>query len=116
MPHSFAIAMYRLHDYERAKIPVLPLIRGVNATKIQILMYTISFVVVSELLYVYGYVGAMYAVIMGTFGVAWICITALGVFSNNGKDTKWSKKVFLFSIAILLAWSVAIMVERLLAL
>ena len=40
-PHFWALALYRCGDYEKAGIPMMPVVAGIPATKIQILIYSI---------------------------------------------------------------------------
>jgi protoheme IX farnesyltransferase len=39
-PHFWALALYRAGDYEKAGVPMLPVVAGARATKIQMLAYT----------------------------------------------------------------------------
>ena len=39
-PHFWALALYRCGDYEKAGIPMMPVVAGIRATKIQILIYS----------------------------------------------------------------------------
>jgi protoheme IX farnesyltransferase len=45
MPHSYAIAIFRFKDYEAAKIPVLPVVKGISEAKQQIVLYILAFAV-----------------------------------------------------------------------
>lgn len=114
MPHSFAIAIFRLNDYQAAKIPVLPVVKGIYITKVQMSIYTVLFVLATCLLFMFEYVGTLYLVTMVTVGVVWTLITLQGLYGKNHDDTVWAKKVFMFSIIVLLVWCIVIMVERLL--
>ena len=60
MPHFFAIAIYRLDEYAAASIPVLPIKRGIPATKLQMLYYVAAFVVSSLMLTLFGYTGLLH--------------------------------------------------------
>jgi heme o synthase len=55
-PHFWALAIRYAEDYERAGVPMLPVVRGTEETARQILLYTIMMVAVSL---VFGMVGAM---------------------------------------------------------
>lgn len=114
MPHSFAIAIYRLSDYKAAHIPVLPAIRGVHTTKLQIVVYTILFVIATCLLFVFDYASKWYLYTMLIFGGYWILITVQGMYSKTKSDNVWAKKVFKVSIVVLLVWCLVIVLERLL--
>lgn len=106
MPHFYAIAMYRNADYARAKIPVLPVVKGMRATKIQILLYIVAFVVSASLLTVYGYTGYVYLVIIVLLGVLWF---RLGVIKfKTLEDALWGRKMFLFSLVVISVLSLTI--------
>ena len=59
-PHFWALAIYRLEDYAKANIPMLPHTHGVQYTKLNILLYTVLLTCVSLLPYVIGMSGIIY--------------------------------------------------------
>lgn len=61
-PHFWALAIYRLDDYAKANIPMLPHIHGVAFTKLNILVYTIVLSIVTLLPYWVNMSGLIYLV------------------------------------------------------
>jgi len=61
-PHFWALALMTNLDYERAGIPMLPNVKGVRRTKIEVFAYTIVLVVVSLALTPLGVMGLWYFV------------------------------------------------------
>jgi protoheme IX farnesyltransferase len=59
-PHFWALAIIRRKDYERAGIPMLPVVRGEEETRRQILLYTMLLVAVSLLLPALQLAGSIY--------------------------------------------------------
>lgn len=107
-PEFYSIAIYRFKEYKAANIPVLPVVKGLQRTKIEILIYTIIFVVSSLLLTLYGYTGITYLVVMAGFGSYWIWLAFKG-FSAADSD-RWARKMFGFSMIIILALCVMLSV------
>jgi heme o synthase len=101
MPHFFAIAIYRLEDYVKAAIPVLPIKKGILITKIQMLLYVVAFIIVSFLLTAFNYTGCLYLIATALLGVAWLWLCIQGFTCNN--DHIWARKMFLFSLVIVTA-------------
>lgn len=99
MPHFYAIATYRLKDYKATGLPVLPAKKGVAVTKRYILGYVIAFIVVAMLLYVFGYVGWIYAVLMAILGAIWLGKAIKGFHAPN--PAKWARGMFLFSLIVI---------------
>ncbi|MCB1085211.1 MAG: heme o synthase [Chlamydiia bacterium] len=102
MPHFFAIAIYRLEDYAAASIPVYPIKRGMGKTKVQILLYTIGFLLVTALLPLLGYVGKGFLLIMGLVSIGWLYLALQGWTAKNNQ--KWARKVFFYSLFIVMAF------------
>jgi protoheme IX farnesyltransferase len=71
-PHFWALALLIRREYEAAKVPMLPVVRGERATTRQILLYTVLLVGVT-LLPVFGwfYLGAAAALGAGFLWLAW---------------------------------------------
>jgi protoheme IX farnesyltransferase len=61
-PHFWALAIYRLEDYAKANIPMLPHTHGVAYTKLNIVLYTILLICVSALPYIIHMSGMIYLV------------------------------------------------------
>jgi protoheme IX farnesyltransferase len=59
-PHFWALSLNYSSDYERAGVPMLPVVSGPKETKRQILLYSIVLVAVSLLLAVWSEVGVIY--------------------------------------------------------
>lgn len=100
-PEFYSIAIYRSKEYKAAGIPVLPVIKGLRRTKIEIFIYTLIFVVASLLLPVFGYVGYTYSIVMSVLGLYWLWLAFKG-FSADNSD-RWARKMFGFSMIIILA-------------
>ncbi len=102
MPHFYAIAIYRLDDYIKAKIPVLPVKKGVNVAKWDIIIYIIAFLVAIYLLFYYHYTGYTYIIIMLGLGLYWFKLSINGLHTTN--ETLWGKSVFKFSLITLMVF------------
>ncbi|HYV33433.1 MAG TPA: heme o synthase [Candidatus Limnocylindria bacterium] len=111
MPHFYAIAIYRLNEYKQAGIPVLPAIKGIYRTKINMLVYIIAFVIALAHLTIYHYTGNIYLVIMMLLGLTWLWMAIKGFKVLD--DVKWAKKMFKFSLIIVLAFCLIIPIDRL---
>lgn len=109
MPHFYAIAIRRLKDYKTAKIPVLPVVKGMKSTRVQMVTYTAGFVLVSSLLTVLDYTGYTYLIVMLVVGLIWLRLTSQGFKAKD--DTAWARQVFLFSLVVLLTFSIMISVD-----
>ena len=106
MPHFFAIAIYRLQDYEASGIPVLPLKRGIEKTKMQMLFYIIGFIAASSLLTVYHYAGTIYLIVATLLGLSWLGFSIKGFMCKD--HAKWARKMFIFSLVVIMGICIAI--------
>lgn len=53
-PHFWALALYRVEDYRKAGLPMLPVTHGSEFTRLQILLYTVVLFAACLLPFVYG--------------------------------------------------------------
>ena len=53
-PHFWALALYRVEDYRKAGLPMLPVTHGSEFTRLQILLYTLVLFAACLLPFVYG--------------------------------------------------------------
>ena len=96
MPHFYAIAIYRSREYANAKIPVLPVIKGVRRTKVEMLIYIIGFLIATLQLFVFGLTGYAYLIVMTIVGLYWLNLSISGFTTKD--DDKWAHKLFHFSL------------------
>lgn len=109
MPEFYSISIYRRKEYKAAHIPVISVVRGVERTKLHIAVYTLLFTICIFLLTITGYAGWVYAVVIGGMSLYWLWLAMVGLQSKD--DDKWARKMFRFSLIILLAFCAIISLD-----
>lgn len=109
MPEFYSIAVYRRKEYKAAGVPVISVVRGVEHTKKMIFIYTVLFVAATLGLYAFGYADYTYLTVMSILGLRWIMLGAEGLRTH--KDDAWARRMFHFSLIVLLSFSFLIAVE-----
>ncbi|MEO7241415.1 MAG: heme o synthase [Variovorax sp.] len=62
-PHFWALALYRVEDYRKAGLPMLPVTHGNEFTRLQVLLYTLILFAACLLPFIYGMSGWPYLVV-----------------------------------------------------
>lgn len=109
IPHSYAIAIYRLDDYVSADIPVYPVKQGVKAARSQMIYYIIGFGLAAIFFVYKGYVGKLYALAMGGMSLYWLFLAKVGY--EPGGERLWARKQFVLSIVTIILHSLLISVD-----
>jgi protoheme IX farnesyltransferase len=97
-PHFWALALRLRHDYARARVPMLPVVRGDLAARRQIVVYTVVLVALSLVIVLSGALGRLYLVGAAVLGGAFL---GLAIINLRGRRQRWSRWLFDYSIAYL---------------
>ena len=110
--HFWSLSLYRSDDYEKAKIPMLPVISGVRVTKINIFIYSIIYALIVASPYIFGFYGLSYFIVSTILSLYYIylCYNLLKE-ENTHQELKISKKIFKFSILHLFAIFIIILMD-----
>jgi protoheme IX farnesyltransferase len=108
-PHFWALALYRSDDYARAGVPMLPVVAGAQATKKQMLAYTVLLFPLALLPWLLGVTGALYAVAAAILGALFI-VAALRVWLDSGERA--ARQMFGFSVLYLFLLFTLLIVDR----
>lgn len=103
MPHSYAIAMFRMQDYRDAGIPVLPVKEGITKAHQHMKAYVVAFGVVAVSLFMLGEAGYEYLAVSAAVCFMWTRVTFQKVNYNN--YIQWSKAVFKVSLLVVMSIS-----------
>ncbi len=109
MPHFYAIALFRLRDYQAAGIPVWPAVKGIASTKRQILLYIVAFTAAAAALSLTGYAGHAFLAVSLAMGVYWFRLAWTGW--STGDAQAWARKLFFYSIQVVFALSFAMSLD-----
>ncbi len=71
-PHFWALSLYASDDYERAGVPMLPVVAGARSTRWHVFVYTLVLVGTSLTPYLFGYAGRPYGVVAALLGAVFI--------------------------------------------
>ncbi|MBI5925235.1 MAG: protoheme IX farnesyltransferase [Aquabacterium sp.] len=108
-PHFWALALYRVEDYARAGLPMLPVTHGNAFTRLHVLLYTLILLAGSVLPFIYG---------MSSWIYLWSALL-LGVIFLGYAFALWrrysdalARKTFRFSIIYLMLLFAALLVDH----
>nr|WP_249815841.1 heme o synthase [Bradyrhizobium sp. 138] len=111
-PHFWALALFRSDDYARAGIPMLPNVAGPDATRLQILLYTIVLIAVAAAPWALGYFDAVYGIVSLILG-AGMLVLAINVYlrRERSQSLRATRKLFAFSILYLFVLFATLLAE-----
>jgi heme o synthase len=116
-PHFWALALYRARDYERARVPMLPVVAGPDETRKQIVVYAALLVPLALAPAFLGFGGPFYALCAIVLGAIFLGLSLNVYRVREGREAdRAAKQLFAFSILYLFGLFAALLAERSLAL
>ena len=101
-PHFWALALYRCRDYERAGVPMLPVVKGPAETRRQIVLYSWVLVPLATLPAFMGFGGVVYLVTSVVSGAIFLYLADKVRRVTEGREADTAaKQLFGFSILYL---------------
>ena len=117
-PHFWALALFRSEDYEKAGVPMLPVVAGEAETRRQILIYSALLVPVTLAPGLLGFAGLIYTGLTALLGAAFL-VFAFRVFLSRADTAeakkaqdKAAKQLFAYSILYLFLVFSILLVEQ----
>lgn len=97
-PHFWALAQIITRDYERAGVPMMPVVASRSSTKRQSVLYAVLTLAVSLVPFFTHAVGPIYLVGAGILGGGLVAVSVLDL-----RGRRWTRPLFAYSIAYLAA-------------
>ncbi len=98
-PHFWALALLRAEEYRRAKLPMLPVVSGMEITKFRMLLYTIVLIPISTMMFWLNLTGPVYLTAALVLGAIYLFITI--DFARKPITHQSTKRLFGYSIIYL---------------
>ena len=108
-PHFWALAIYRLEDYRKANIPMLPVTHGVPFTKLNIVLYTCLLMAISLMPYIINMSGLIYlagAIMLGSIFLFY------AIKLKRSDDLAVAAKTFRYSIIYLMTLFMFLLIDH----
>ena len=112
--HFWALSLYKVQDYKKANIPMMPIINGIETTKKNIFIYSLLMLPAIALPYYVDFVGELFLVsgLALTFYYNYLCYQ-LYSFKKNKFAIKKAQQIFGYSILYLFLVFVLFLVDKL---
>jgi heme o synthase len=108
-PHFWALALYRVEDYRKSGLPMLPITHGAEFTRLQVLLYTLVLFAATLLPFTYGMSGWIYLLSALALGAVFI---AYAVMLWRDYSDLLAKRTFRFSILYLSLLFSALLIDH----
>ena len=108
-PHFWALALYRVEDYRRAGLPMLPVTHGSDFTRLNVLLYTLVLLAGTLLPFIIGMSGWLYLASAVLLGLGFI---GYGYALWRNYSDALARKTFRFSILYLSLFFAALLIDH----
>jgi len=108
-PHFWALALYRVEDYRKAGLPMLPVTHGNEFTRLQIFLYTLVLFAACMMPFVFGMSGYLYLAVAVVLSIGF---TGYGWMLWRNYSDALARKTFRFSLIHLSALFAAMLVDH----
>lgn len=112
-PHFWALALAGNEDYARAKIPMLPVVKGSRVTRNQIVVYTLLLAASAAAPYALEFAGPVYGITALIGNAGFIAFALLLWRAPAEQERAAALRVFAYSIPYLFAIFTALAAEKL---
>lgn len=109
VPHFIAIALFRKTEYAAAGLRSLPVERGDELARVNLLAYVMALVPVTLWLYPMGAAGGLYLACASVLGAGFVALGLWGFIGQLGAG--WARRVFAYSIVYLAALFAALWID-----
>jgi heme o synthase len=110
-PHFWALSLLIQKDYEKARVPMLPVLMGENETRRQIFLYSLLLVAVTLILFVMHVMGYFYLAFALALGGILIYMS---IRLMCDKTKHWARTIFWYSNCYLAAIFAVMVIDRVL--
>ncbi len=113
-PHFWALSLFRTEDFIRAKLPMLPVVAGPDATRLQILLYTIVLVAMAIAPWPLGYFDRAYGIVAvaSSIGMLWFALDVYRKREGAAAETA-TRRLFAYSIVYLFVLFATLLIDAL---
>ena len=112
-PHFWALALVKLRDYDRVGVPMMPNVKGVARTKLEILIYSLVLAPLGVTPFVTGAAGRLYAAAAIVMGLTVVAMAIRLYRAEEGVEgNRIAMRLFGFTILYLFVLFGLIVVER----
>jgi heme o synthase len=108
-PHFWALALYRVEDYRKSGLPMLPVTHGNEFTRLQILLYTVVLFAACLMPFAYGMSSWIYLVAAVALSIGF-CYYGIKLWQNYSDAL--ARKTFRFSLLHLSVLFAALLVDH----
>ena len=113
-PHFWALALYKQSDYGAANIPMLPNVAGNDATKLQILIYSVVLVAATLIPGMIGFMGPLYMAVAAAMGAGFLWLAFVLFRTRDDKAMRKAGRVlFTYSLSYLSLMFLALIADHL---
>src|SRR3954452_22777570 len=107
-PHFWALSLLMKDEYAKAGVPMMPVARGEDETRRQIVLYTLLLFLVTQLPVCGGLLGAFYMVVAAVLSAVFI-VGALAL--QRSRERRPALRLYLFSLAYLALLFAAMVID-----